>query len=89
MFSEASVSQSVHEGEGSWLPSMHHRSHDRGVCIQGGLHPGGVGHTPLEIHGILRDTVNKRAVLILLECILVQYNVYDKENPFTKNLRNV
>ena len=29
-----------------WPPSMHHRSHDQevclqGVCIQGGLHPGG------------------------------------------------
>ena len=56
------------------------------VCSQGGLHPGGaafrggsaskegvsasrvLGRTPL---GILRDTVNERAVSILLECILV------------------
>ena len=35
------------------------------VCIEGGLHPGGVGQTPLH-HGILWDTVNKRAVRILL-----------------------
>ena len=47
-------------GEG-WLPSMHHRSLDRGV-----------GQTP-QIHGILRDT-NKRAERILLECILVSLN---------------
>ena len=39
----------------------------RGVCIQEGL-----GRPPPpEIHGILQDTVNKRAVRILLECILV------------------
>ena len=53
---------------------MHHRSHDQvGICHQGGLHPGeGVGQTPPhELHGILRDTVNKRAVRILLECFLV------------------
>ena len=56
-------------GEGGvWLPSKHHRLHD-----QGGLHPGGLGRHPLEIHGILQDTVNKRAVCILRECILVTY----------------
>ena len=33
---------------------------------EGGLHPGGVDQTPL------RDTVKKRAVRILLECILVE-----------------
>ena len=37
------------------------------VCIQGVLHPGGVGQTPQA----LQDTVNKQAVHILLECILV------------------
>ena len=37
----------------------------------GGSASRGVGQTPLEIHVILRDTVNKRAVCILLECILV------------------
>ena len=57
---------------------MLHRSHDQGGFISMGLHPGwgggsafrGVGQTP-EIHGILRDTVNKRAARILLECFLV------------------
>ena len=72
-----------------WLPSMHHNSQDwgdlprGGVCLQGGiclqeggLHPGGIGQTtPHEIHGILRDTVNKQAVRILLECILLLCNV--------------
>ena len=95
MFSETSVSHSVQGGDG--FPSMHYRSHDWGVCLQGGLHPGkgglhprgrgsasrgegsasgrGVGQTspPSEIHGILRNTVNKRAIRILLECILVLY----------------
>ena len=28
------VCHSVHKG-GGWLPSMHYRSHDQGVCIQG------------------------------------------------------
>ena len=65
---------------GGWLPSMHHRSHD-----QDGLHRGGgvgqiplglptgegIGQTPPEIYGILWDTVNKRAVRILLECFPV------------------
>ena len=46
-----------------------------GICIRGGLHPGGlpperVVHIPHEIHGILRDMVNKRAVRILLEYFL-------------------
>ena len=53
-------------------------------CIQWILHPGGwsasmgvlhqgrgLGRPPYEIHGLLRDTVNKRSVRILLECILV------------------
>ena len=37
------------------------------VCLRGGA----VGQTPPKTHGILRDTVNERAVRILLECILV------------------
>ena len=56
MFSQACVITSVHGG-GSWLSSIHHRSHDWGVCIQvgsasrqvwfqGGLVQG-VGQTPL------------------------------------------
>ena len=66
------VCHSVHMG--CSLLSMHHRSHD-----QGGLHLGrsasrGVGRPP-EVHGILQDTVNKRAVRILLECILVLHKI--------------
>ena len=39
-----------------------------GVCIRGG------GQTPSpKIHGILRDTVNKRVVGILLECFVVHF----------------
>ena len=43
------------------------------ICIQEGLHSGGVcmqgvGRPP---YWMLRDTVNERAVHILLECILV------------------
>ena len=69
----------VHRG--TWLPSMHHRSHDVrglhpvGVCIRVGLLSR--GHvtdppSPRQLHEhLLRDTVNKRAVRILLECILV------------------
>ena len=45
------------------------------VCLQWGcLHPGGTGgrlsRSP-EIHGILRHTINRRAVRILLQCFLV------------------
>ena len=72
--------------EGGWLLRMHHRSHDQGVCIQGGLPPagsatvgidrppvlaGGGWADPPEDTEILQDTVNKRVVRILLECILV------------------
>ena len=59
------VCHSVH-GRGGCLPTMHHRSHDQGVYIGGGIR-----QTPPKIHGILRDTVNKWEVLILLECIVV------------------
>ena len=49
---------------------MHWESVPREVCTrEGGLHPG-VGKPPPP-HWILRDTVNERAVRILLECILV------------------
>ena len=51
------------------------------ACVAGGVHGGGhawqgvcmVGMCMVEgVHGgILRDTVNERAVRILLECILV------------------
>ena len=43
------------------------RSASRRVCLQGGLHLGGWADPPW----ILRDTVNERAVRILLQCILV------------------
>ena len=61
--------------------------HGRGVCMagEGGMHGGGVCMAggcawPGDVLGrgacvpqqILRDTVNERAVRILLECILVQ-----------------
>ena len=49
---------------------MHHRSYDLGVRL-GGVCIEGVGRPPLKIHGILRDTVNKRTLRILLEYILV------------------
>ena len=130
----ASVYHSVHWGKGGggegWLPSMHHRSHDLGVCIWGdcltasrgggstsrgwrsasrggglhreegvgiqgrgsaskgrgsaskgvwsasrrsasreGLHPGDLSRLPPPPHSW--DTVNKRTIRILLECILV------------------
>ena len=41
-----------------------------GTCMAGGVH--GVGH----VWQILRDTVNERAVRILLECILVTFFLY-------------
>ena len=50
----------------------------QGVCIQWRVCIQGVGRLSPEIQGILRDTVNKRAVHILLECILVSwFNLID------------
>ena len=58
---------------------MHHRSHDQGGVYRGGccVHPGGAGvciqgevGRPHSLKA-LRDMVNKRAVRILLQCILV------------------
>ena len=49
---------------------MHHRSYDQGVRL-GGSASRGLGRPPPKIHGILRDTVNKRTLRILLEYILV------------------
>ena len=49
----------------------------QGVFIQGGLRLGvGSWADPPKIHGILLDTVNKRVVRILLECILVLISNY-------------
>ena len=71
-------------GWGGWLHSMHHRSHDRGFCIQEGSIYGGMVRIQGSLHeggvcigvGGCADplpwyTVNKRVVRILLECILV------------------
>ena len=72
------ASASVHGGGGWWLPrgglppggsaSRGRGSASRGVCLQGGVCIQGVWADPPKA---LRDTVNKRAVRILLECILV------------------
>ena len=50
------------------------RSASRGVCIQGGLHPGRLHQTLERLsppYQILWDMINEWAVRILLECILV------------------
>ena len=57
---------SIHRGEEVCLG----RVYLKGGLPPGGLDPGELGRPP-EIHEILRDTVNKRAVRILLECFLV------------------
>ena len=69
------------KGSASWGSASREVCIQEGVCIQGGLHRGGSASRgwadPLpEIYGILRDTVNKRATRILLECILVCLFVY-------------
>ena len=63
MFSQVFVCP---HGGGGWLPSMHHWSHNQGGSAQ----PPRM-QTPLDADHDPRDTVNKRAVRILLECILV------------------
>ena len=45
--------------------------HPGEAASRGSLHLGGEQTLLLEIHGILWDAVNKRAVRIPLECILV------------------
>ena len=65
------------QGEGGWFPSMQHRSHDQGVCIQGvgkNLPRFAYGGDWVDSHwdGYCRMwSTNKQAVYILLECILV------------------
>ena len=45
IFSQASIILFMVMGAGrGWFPSMHHRSHDQGVCIQGSMHRGGGLH---------------------------------------------
>ena len=59
------------------------------VCVAGGMHGGGVHatHAPSPPQALrLRYTVNERAVRILLECILVNYDfhhciVIDPDRP--------
>ena len=74
MFLHLSVSHSVHWGRGGG-GSASRRVCIWGVCIHGGSGSascgggGEVGQTSLP--QIPRDTVNERAVRILLECILV------------------
>ena len=52
--------------------------HPEGVCFQGeGLHPEGLDRPPIEVHRILWDAANKRAVRILLYVFL-----FPTENNF-------
>ena len=48
-----------------WLPSMHHRSHDWGVCMQGWW-------VCIQGQGVCME-LGKPVVRILLECFLVKY----------------
>ena len=66
MFSQASVSHSVQGGGGVLTPGVVTRTHGRYSPAP-----------PPRLHGpgILRDTVEKRAVRILLECFLVSISV--------------
>ena len=62
----------------------------RWACVAGGMHGRGGAFVAGDVHGrgtcmahmppppILRDTVNERAVRILLECILVLYSLVCK-----------
>ena len=65
------VSASGGEGGGSasWGVCIRVGSASTGGLHRGDLHLGRVWQTP-PLHRILRDTVNERAVRILLECIL-------------------
>ena len=65
-------------GQGNVFTPVYHSVHigglhpgGRGFCIPVGLHPGGCAEPAPPPDRILRDTVNERAVCILLECILV------------------
>ena len=76
--------------EGAYMAGGVHRGHAWwGACMAGDMHGG--GHAWQGVHSggghawqwgngwqILRDTVNERAVRILLECILVRENVHMK-----------
>ena len=90
------ISQVCFLGVGGWLPSMNHRSHDQGSASRGSASRGGgsvfrgVGQTPSPwIHGILWDTVNKRAVRILLERIPVIFSNYFSNDWNMHSFQNV
>ena len=71
IFSEACVKNSVHGGH-AWQGGMHGGGvHGRGACVVVGTCMAGGGHA----WQILRDTVNERAVHILLECILMPFEL--------------
>ena len=63
IFSQVCVIQSVHRGVGLY---------PGGICLQEDLHGGG-GVWAYPLSWILWDTINERAVRILLESILVVY----------------
>ena len=80
----------VHGGGLAWqgecmAGGMHGRVHAwQGACVVvGGMHGSG-GHVWQSGHGwqILRDTVNERAVRILLECILVLIRYFESFSSF-------
>ena len=57
-------------GGGGWLPTMHHRPHDKGqgiciqvgsACIRGGLHLGGWGDPPKKRYYGIRSTSGRYA----------------------------
>ena len=92
MFSQASVILSTGKGVciRGWGSASRKGLHPGGICIPGGLHLGGLqrgGGLPLEGSasrggvlgrppGALQDTVNKRAVRIILECILAHIRIF-------------
>ena len=53
--------------------------HGMGACMARGACMAGVWHAPSPLQ-ILRDTVNDRAVRILLECVLVTHIFYVLSN---------
>ena len=65
IFSEACVKNFVHGGGRAWLQGACMVA--RGVCLVAGGHVWLLGG----VRRIRRDTVNERAVRILLECMLV------------------
>ena len=73
-----------------WQGGVCGRGHAwQGVCMLGGMHGGGGMHgrgvcmAGGRVWQILRDTVNERAVRILLECILVVYEVSRRSTLFS------